>query len=215
MDSFENTISRIKFNLKNGLPGNVAHTKMSPITRKLKRDESLFYGSNNLPARKSAVLLHLFPNDGQTYLTLIKRAPDNTVHSGQISFPGGKTEKVDKTYTDTALREAEEEVNIIKNDVIVIGELSRIYIPPSNFEVHPFIGYTRNKPDYQTNDEVDKLILAPLNELLDDKCRVYKTINHSSGISYVVPSYKTGDDIIWGATAMILSEFLEVISLKV
>jgi 8-oxo-dGTP pyrophosphatase MutT (NUDIX family) len=211
LDSFENTISTIRHNLYNGLPGNAAHNKMSPITRKLKRDEGVTHNPNNLSPRKSAVLVHLYPEDGQAYVTFIKRAPDNTVHSGQISFPGGKTEDFDSTYTDTALREAEEEVNIAKNDVIIIGELSKIYIPPSNFDVYPFIGYTKQKPDYKINDEVERLVLAPLDELLNDKSKVYKTINHRSGNSFVVPSYKTGNDIIWGATAMILSEFLEVV----
>jgi 8-oxo-dGTP pyrophosphatase MutT (NUDIX family) len=209
--SLQNTIQRIYENLDRGLPGEAAQLKMSPITRKLKRDEGISYESFGKKSRKSAVLIHLYPENEDVYVTFIKRAPDKTVHSRQISFPGGKTEELDASFIDTALREAEEEVNIKRNKVSVLGELTPIYIPPSNFDVYPYIGYTTSKPKYVLNHEVDRLILAPLTSLLSPENRAYKTIKHRTGNNYVVPCYKVGEDIIWGATAMILSEFLELV----
>ncbi len=186
------------------------HNRMSPVTRRLHQHRSHPPAGNKKPLQ-SAVLLHLYPVDNKPMITLIKRAPDNTVHSGQVSFPGGKTEKTDKDLEHTALREAHEEVGISASEVKIIGKLSKLYIPPSNFDVHPYVGYTDVRPEFNTNNEVDKLLEVSIEDLLDKSNQTYKRISHQSGSYFVVPCFYVNEEIIWGATSMILGEFIDMV----
>lgn len=143
---------------------------------------------------------------------MMKRPHDNTVHSGQVSFPGGKVENSDKTLIDTALREANEEIGIDIDSINVIGQLTKLYIPPSNFDVYPIVGYVHSQPEFIINEEVDKLMEVALEELLNPNNKTYKKIYNRDGNEFVVPCYYVQDEVIWGATGMILAELLEVIS---
>lgn len=203
------------------LPGIDSQLKMAPITRKeelAKAVDPRINKSNihtdtvSSQPRKSAVLILFFPINNQPHVVFIKRAVDNTVHSGQISFPGGKYEKYDKTIVQTALRESNEEVGIDIEKIDIIGKLTQLYIPPSNFNVTPFIGYTKTVPQFTTNYEVDRLITISLSELLNPNINSLNKIQHRNGNEFVVPAYNIDNEVVWGATAMILSELIDVIS---
>jgi len=192
------------------LPGIVAQKKMAPLFR---LQEIMDKPLNEKEAKKAAVLILFYPDtNGITNFVLIERVVYSGVHSGQISFPGGKRDFDDKTFWDTALREAQEEVGVEKSNVKKIKELSKFYIPPSNFVVYPFVGFVSNKPSFVKEiKEVEKIIEIPLSKLLDPK-------NETKGIvsiSYVgeinVPMYVFENVQVWGATAIILSEMKELI----
>lgn len=164
-------------------------------------------------ARPSAVLMLLFPKNDLLHLLLMQRTEDGHTHSGQISFPGGRYETTDADLRATALREANEEVGIMPADVQVLGALTPLYIPVSNFQVHPFLGFMPQPPQYMLSPrEVQRTIELPLSYFLDD---AHKTIAHlrltaDQGLVRKVNAYQLPDEtILWGATAMMLSE-LEV-----
>ncbi|MEJ2594313.1 MAG: CoA pyrophosphatase [bacterium] len=190
------------------LPGAEAQFSMAPATRQaeLKR-----LSGREVP-RESAVLILFYPDKGKTWTVFIKRPTDGSVHSGQVAFPGGRVEEADLSYTDTALREAWEEVNINPSRVRVIGGLSKLHIPPSNFDVYPIVGYTTERPDLKGNDEVDRIVEVDVEELLDPETRTSKIIRHRLGQRVEVPCYFIEGEIIWGATAMILGELIALIN---
>jgi 8-oxo-dGTP pyrophosphatase MutT (NUDIX family) len=208
MNSFETFIAQIKKRLQKPLPGLDAQLRLAPITRLNDLKEIKIPGD----ARQSAVLALFYPQSRDIGLLLIKRAVDDTVHSGQISFPGGKKEETDADLRQTALRETFEEVGIAPEYISIIGTLSKMYIPPSNFEVQPFIGYMKNDPQLITNYEVESVIKVSLNDLTHPKAIQNKTIRSRNGQLYEVPCYFINDEIIWGATAMMLSELIAIIS---
>lgn len=165
-------------------------------------------------ARPSAVLCLLFPVDNEPHILFMTRKEDNTAHSGQVSFPGGRYEEQDANYRATALREANEEVGILSADVDILGALTSLYIPVSNFNVYPFVGYSQARPVYNlSHDEVSYVFEVPVKILFSQQNREQRTVTSPSlpGMPFKVHAYvPDGKTVIWGATAMILSE-LEVI----
>ena len=160
----------------------------------------------------AAVLALFYPNEkNKVSLLLTKRASYNGTHSGQISFPGGKTEKSDLNLEETALRETFEEVGVLKENIKMIREITEVYIPPSNFLVTPFIGLTNSKPVFKLNPEVDKIIEISLFDLLNDNNIGAIAITNSYMSETSVPCFNINGSIIWGATAMILSEIKEIL----
>ena len=161
-------------------------------------------------ARASAVLSLLFLHNDHLHTLLIQRTDDGKAHSGQISFPGGRYESSDGDLVTTALREANEEVGIAAADVEILGGLTPLYIPVSNFIVHPFIGYSGKQLFYTpSSNEVARTIEVPLEELLhpERKAKVEVTSPVDKTFRRTVPAYRLNDGtIIWGATAMIFSE---------
>jgi 8-oxo-dGTP pyrophosphatase MutT (NUDIX family) len=161
--------------------------------------------------KKAGVLIPLFPYEDEAGIIFMKRPEYEGVHSGQISFPGGRVEPTDLTLTDTALRETEEELGIEQSMLFTIGELTNLYIPPSNFLVTPIVGYLVARPDYTPDPaEVDRVIEIKLSDLLDEGNRQTTELRVRNGTRFNVPGYVVDGHTIWGATAMILSEFLEV-----
>lgn len=156
------------------------------------------------------MLIAIFPLKGIASTLLIKRAVYNGVHSGQIGFPGGKVEDTDPSIIATALREAEEEVGINPESVEILGLLTSLYIPVSNMLVQPVIGLLKAHPATHLNlQEVEYTINAPLSHLKDPDNRSVKTLNvHGNPLS--APYFRVGDEQVWGATAMIISEFIEL-----
>ncbi len=156
--------------------------------------------------RQAAVLFLLFPAQGQLTFLLTKRSEHLSKHRGQISLPGGSSDFLDRDTGETALREAREEVGITPEDVELIGELSSLYIPHSNFQVFPHVGFIAYHPVFiPSEDEVAALIEVPLVALLDDANKHDEPYTFTWGTADV-PHYRFGEHIIWGATAMILSE---------
>jgi len=192
------------------LPAEKAHAKMSPPERMIVMKELDW---DVLDARNAAVMMLLYPRNEKTFFVLILRNAYKGVHSSQIAFPGGKWEKEDQSFEHTALRETCEEVGIGRGDITVVRELSRIYIPPSNFVVYPFLAYCEKPPIFTPDPrEVAGIIEVDLDDFLDESNVVdmIRTVSYASEIS--VPGFKIGEHVVWGATAMILSEFKEVVN---
>lgn len=160
------------------------------------------------PARPGGVLLLLYPHEGDIYIPLMKRPEYNGAHSGQVSLPGGKQEKEDSNLVETALRETHEEIGIPGSEIEVLGQLSEMFIIASNFRVFPTIGVTYEKPLLIPDQrEVVKVLTPSLSELSDLSKRKVKTM-HFPPYTIQSPYYDIEGEIVWGATAMILSELL-------
>ncbi|MCP1996576.1 CoA pyrophosphatase [Flavobacterium sp. HSC-61S13] len=186
-----------------------AHIKMAPLER-IKYLETEDYKMYN--PKKSAVLMLLYPKDNKTNLLLIERAEYPGIHSSQIAFPGGKKDFTDQNLTQTALRETWEEVGISKDKIEIIKPFSEIYIPPSNFIVSPFLGFaTANLEFVLQPKEVAQIIEMPLDDLLDDGIIEHVKMNTSYAVDIDVPAYLIEKHIVWGATAMMLSELKETL----
>lgn len=199
----EQLVHWLKERLKQPLPGKEAQERMTGRVLPM---------PDEIPehARQGAVLALLCPVNGALSLLLIRRTADGGAHSGQIGFPGGKAEKTDADLLATALREAQEEVGLLACDIDVIGALSSLYIPVSNFNVHPFIAYTDKKPDYILSAiEVESVLEVPVADLFHPERITKAVVTSPADKSFIrkVPAYKLDDDtIIWGATAMMISE---------
>jgi 8-oxo-dGTP pyrophosphatase MutT (NUDIX family) len=193
------------------LPALSAHIKMAPQERVASLQSD--YYANSDP-RKSAVMMLFYPKEGQATLVLIKRNTYPGVHSAQISFPGGKAELYDETPAHTALRETWEEIGVAQTDIEVLMPFTEIYIPPSNFLVAPYLGVCYYEPVFKPDPlEVAELIELSLDDFLDDSIVVNVDMKTSYLPNVLVPAFKVGDHIIWGATAMILSELKETIKI--
>jgi len=205
---FKTFIISIKEKLEKPLPGVSSQIKMAGLRRFMK-DGGIVVPDD---VRKGAVLTLFYPHNSKLYMVFIKRTEYPGVHSGQISFPGGGLEQVDKDIVDTALREAEEEIGVNRNSVMVLGKLTDLFIPPSNFLVTPVVGYTTERPDFRPDpDEVDRILEYPMDELLNELNIMEKEIAIFPEVTLKVPCFYIDGNVIWGATAMILSELLDVI----
>lgn len=162
-----------------------------------------------LKPNKASVLVCIYQNiDGKACFALMERADNKGVHSGQICLPGGKTEKLDDSNWSTAVREAEEEIGIKKSDLSFVKELSSIYIPPSNFIVYPYIATYIKTSSFKIDiNEVKKVFNVSLEALLSEKSVVEIDIYNDYMDEKEIPAYRFNGNIVWGATAMILSEF--------
>lgn len=161
--------------------------------------------------RKAGVILLLFPHQNEIWSVLTKRQVYEGNHSGQVSFPGGKVEPEDISLVSTALREAEEEIGINRNEIEILGSLTPLYIPVSGIVVFPSVGYINYKPDFNPDPhEVDYLIEFPLHLLFESVTKdseMYESGNRKG----IVPFFNISGNHVWGATAMILSELIEIL----
>jgi 8-oxo-dGTP pyrophosphatase MutT (NUDIX family) len=194
------------------LPGFSAQKTMAPFERR----SAAYYLKKGVLPKKSAVLILLYPQvrSGAVKTVLIVRPKRKGAHhSGQISFPGGSFDPSDGNMADTALREAEEEIGIERNTVNLLGALSPLYVPVSNFMVYPFVGAVSTAPGFKIQPlEVKELLEVSLRDLSSKKNkRVAAQFVKTKEATLQVPSYYIGDKIVWGATAMIIAEFLAII----
>ncbi len=188
------------------LPGIEAHSKMLPPGRRLASSEDEI-----ALVKQSSILLLLFPEGEKIFTCLTRRPPTMTFHPGQISFPGGKVEKEDLSAEMTALREAREEIGIDTSTIRILGKLSDLYLEVSGFSIQPFLAWADQKPDFLVNSgEVEELILFPLSDFVTNE-----TISETELDTFTGPLrikyYPFNGEIIWGATAMILSEMIEIL----
>ncbi|MCG2459591.1 CoA pyrophosphatase [Flavobacteriaceae bacterium F89] len=204
---FSQRISKIK-NLP--LPGVVSHYKMAP--RERIRELEQRFGLNRTP-KKAGVMALFYPSpNNKTNVLLILRTPYGGVHSNQIGLPGGKQEKEDPDLLSTALRETYEEVGVPPDQLTVLRSLSQLYIPPSNFVVWPYMGlYHKREPFVLQRSEVAALVEVPLIDILDDRKVIVKNLTTSYAKNVDVPAFLFNGHVVWGATAMILSEIKELL----
>jgi len=164
-------------------------------------------------ARKAGVLVLFYPVSREVNLVFMKRNEYPGVHSGQISFPGGARETGDRDIVETALREAEEEIGIDRESVNIVGSMTDLFIPPSNFLVTPVAGYSHTRPDFRADPkEVSQLLEFSIDHFLDKNARQEKDITIFPEVKIKVPCYFAKGHVIWGATAMILSEVIDLIN---
>ncbi len=186
-----------------------AHLEMEPDTKQGRRN--IEYLETNKNTKKSSVLILFYEKDETIMVPFIKRQNYKGVHSGQISFPGGKIEPEDKNLQETALREAKEEIGLNINNVEIIGNLTDIYIYPSDNLVTPYIGLYHSNPDFTADErEVREIIEISFSEILKNENICESEVEAADRKKYNVPCFKLSNQIIWGATAMILNELRHI-----
>ena len=206
-DLFLNSISKIE---QAPLPGQASQFKMSPPYRM----DLIEKQAEAMKSSKRAGVLALFYPDTlqNTNLILILRKTYKGVHSAQVGFPGGKLEPQDKSLEYTAVRETQEEVGVPLKDIKVIKAMTEVYIPPSNFTVHPFMGITTKTPKFvKQDDEVEDLIEVTLKDFIDDNLMTSRVIMTSLQKEVEVPAFHFNGHIVWGATAMMLNEVKDLL----
>jgi 8-oxo-dGTP pyrophosphatase MutT (NUDIX family) len=203
--------AQLQLAFQGALPGKEAQLLMAPqpidprrIAAKVPEDH-----------RKSGVLLLFYPDASTIYFPLIKRPQYPGAHSGQVALPGGKVEEGDPDVVFTALREAEEEIGIDAGKVEVIGSLTELYIPVSNFLVSPIVGFLDHKPTFVPEQrEVARIIPTALNHLVQPEIVKQTPISLGGGKYLETPYFDIAGEVVWGATAMILSELIQVLKQK-
>ncbi|MCK9639859.1 MAG: CoA pyrophosphatase [Prolixibacteraceae bacterium] len=197
-------IKKFKKQLENLLPGHVSHVKMLPPGR------ALMFPSEQINYHDSAVMILLFPVKGKIHMCLIRRPSTMKNHAGQIAFPGGKREKEDADLIQTALRETQEEIGIDANNVEVLGQLSPVYVQISDFLISPVVGWLNEFAETGIDSsEVDEIIFVSLEDLADSKNKCEREMDTRTG-RIKVPGYEINGNFIWGATAMMLAEFMDI-----
>ncbi len=202
-------ITSLQQQLQKSLPGQAAQVKMAHAVRS-------HYRPAPPSARQAAVMILFYPKNNEPYIVLTERVSTNQhdKHSGQMSFPGGAYEKEDTDFAMTATRETEEEIGVAQTSITVLGQLTDLYIPVSNFLVHPYVGYLEEAPQFNAQlSEVKHIVEVPFSILLDESTRQVKDLALSPHLTLKrVPYFNVKDKVVWGATAMILSELLEVLT---
>lgn len=192
------------------LPGLASQLKMSPPFR-LEMIEQQKEAMKT--SKKAAVTVLFYPDEGQvTKLILILRKTYKGVHSAQVGFPGGRREEVDESLMHAALRETFEEIGIPVEDIKVLKAMSELYIPPSNFTVYPFLGIIHKMPKFvKQEDEVEDIIEILLTDFMDDGNITSVKVMTSMEMEIEVPAFLLNGHIVWGATAMMLSELKDLL----
>lgn len=201
-------IQQIKECLHQPLPGMQAQTVM--MAARFREKDSNAYIKPSEGGKKAGVMLLLFQKEEKWYTALMQRPDSPYAHSKQISFPGGGLEEEDENLEACAKRETEEEFGIPRENIQVLGKLSELYIPVSRYLVQPFVGYLEEAPSYTPDpNEVDEILEIPLEDLLNPALRKFTTIRTSSNLVLKdIPYYDVVGKTVWGATAMMLSEFV-------
>lgn len=204
----EQLLERLGQRLTQGrLPGQEVQHSMAPPMRGN-------YAAPPVTARRASVLALLYPVKGSLHLLFIQRtSPARDRHAGQISFPGGSVEPADEDAAATALRETEEEVGIPRENISLLGALTPLYIPVSNFLVDPFVGYLPERPTFVLQQtEVARVLELPLADFLGPTARQVGTRMLSSGITLPdTPYWHIRGEEIWGATSMMTAELIALL----
>jgi len=170
----------------------------------------------NLPRKKitekrnAAVLILIFPEDDDLKIVLTKRTHQVKHHGGQISFPGGALD-LGESIEVCALRETEEEIGISPNSIKIIGNLTPLFVPVSGFKMFPIVGWMEKAPAFKINPtEVEKVILASAQELRNEQ-NIRSEMHRKYETDFTIPYFALNGEKVWGATAMILSEFMGIL----
>ena len=206
-DFFLNAIPKIE-NIQ--LPAEPSQFKMSPPFR---RELIEKYKEELKHAKRAGVLALFYPDTEQkAKLVLILRKTYKGVHSAQIGFPGGKLEPTDTSIEQAAVRETYEEIGVPMSQIEVLRQLTQVYIPPSNFYVQPYIGVSRATPKFiKQEEEVEEIVEVSLRHFIDDANVITKIVETSYSVKVEVPAFKLNGHVVWGATAMMLSEIKDML----
>lgn len=207
--NFQDFLQYVPKLMEVSLPAEEAHFKMAPLER-IESVKNIKLETKN--PKNAGVMMLFYPKKSITHLVLIVRNTYKGVHSAQIAFPGGRYEIRDEIFENTALRETHEEIGIHPQNIQVIRPFTRMYIPPSNFMVHPFLGISKEELAFTPDaNEVADIIELPLSVFLSDEIIVNVNLSTSYAENIEVPAFKIENHIVWGATAMMLSELKEVL----
>tara|TARA_B100000900_G_scaffold23693_1_gene18462 strand:+ start:419 stop:1048 length:630 start_codon:yes stop_codon:yes gene_type:complete len=205
---YRDIINKVFESFQNPLPGEKAHLELAPYRKNVK-----FNFEQNKPKIASTLLL-LYPKENNVYFCLIERPEYQGTHSNQISFPGGKNEE-GETIKQTAIRETYEEIGVDPISINIIGEMTQVYVPPSNYLIHPFVGYLDLEPSFKADKrEVKKIIEVNIEDLFSDEIIKSKkmTFNRKAGdFTLEVPYLDLNNEVVWGATSVILNEFRKML----
>jgi len=202
----ENLIARLESRLREPKPGLAAQLRMVPDPRP--GDQTFEEVGDR--CLKAGVLILLYAWEDRIFLALTRRTSKVAHHQAQISFPGGQMDKRE-SIIEAALREAREEVGIRPELLHILGELTPLYIPPSNYCIYPVVAFAEGRPDFRPfPEEVEEVIEIPLDHLLDPE-NIRREIWPLRGTEVSVPFYRFREHKIWGATAMVLAELLELL----
>ncbi|WNJ16289.1 CoA pyrophosphatase [Pontibacter sp. G13] len=206
MIEFSQLVLDLKHRLTSPLPGLDAQMIMAPEIRG--RDVEV-----PADARLCSVMVLLYPHEDAVKVAFMKRSEDGRVHSGQVCFPGGRRDPVDTDQIATALREADEELGIKPDEIEVLGEMTELYIPPSNSLVYPVLSVSDTRPAFAIDPiEVAQVIEVDLEELLDDSIKGMHTVDVFGGNFIEAPGYTVqSQHLIWGGTSMMIAELVEII----
>ncbi|PWH86275.1 NUDIX hydrolase [Brumimicrobium oceani] len=204
------SIEEIRKQLTLTLPGEEAHLPMSPMGRG--RSSEAIKKSQNY--RVSAVALILYENQNELKGILTQRSPYRGMHSGEICFPGGKMEDFDHDLKQTAIREATEEIGLKHEHFELLGELTPVFIPVSNFSIQPYVFHYKEQPIFVKNiREVAEIFSFPIHQLFDESIIKKKSLKLSDNrILDNIPYFDINNKVVWGATALILHEFKKMFS---
>ncbi|HXU26523.1 MAG TPA: CoA pyrophosphatase [Bacteroidia bacterium] len=162
--------------------------------------------------KKSAVCLLFYEHDNNVYFALMKRPNTHQYHASQIALPGGSCDG-DETYEQTAIRELHEETGVAITEENILGRLTPLYIPVSNFYIQPIVACINCKPLFQpSKDEVEELIEYKLKDILNENIVLETIVNlTTSGLKIKAPYFNVQGNVLWGATAMLLSEVKQLL----
>ncbi len=204
-EDIKSWLDNLKQRLNGPKPGLFSQLKMVPDHRRHEKTYLEVADSCN----RAGVLVLLYPRLDQIHIVLTRRTSTVAHHQAQISFPGGHKDS-HESVLETALREAEEELNVAPSEVRILGELTPLYVPPSNYCIYPVVAMAESRPDFRPSPhEVAEVLEIPLGHLLDQK-NVRREVWPLRGIDVSVPFYSFQDNKIWGATAMIIAELLDL-----
>jgi 8-oxo-dGTP pyrophosphatase MutT (NUDIX family) len=200
--TFDETLEHLEAGLARPLPGAAAHRLLAPRPR-----GTWPRGFNEARVRHAAGLLLIFPVHNRAHVVLTERAATLGRHGGQVSLPGGASEP-GETFEQTALREAREEVALAADGIRVLGALTPLDIPVSGFRLHPVVACVNRRPPMRPADgEVARILEVAIDELIQPlSLRTQETFR--DGTVSIVPGFHVHGLDIWGATAMVLAEFL-------
>ena len=199
---------QLKAELALELPSTAAHLRLAPEMRV----EDIKTGRLPAHAMESAVLILLYPKNARLHTVVILRNEYDGVHSGQISLPGGKKEDSDIDFKATALREAREEIGVVPDKFEVLGQLSPFYVRPSNYIIYPFIAFQNEQPDFLIDTtEVQRIIEIDLQKDTTYEKIENRILTFKNNLKVTAPGFVVGSEFMWGATAMMFSELIQVL----
>ncbi len=206
--NFDELTRFLEKRVKLPMPGDLAHQRMKPKMA----DGAPLRLKHTTPPRKGGVLILLYEENDEVRFPLIQRPTYEGIHSGQMALPGGRFELGDRDLIDTALREANEEIGVDATNIEVLGNLSEFFVAASNYMVLPVVGKINYRPSFLPEPrEVEEIVTPTIQQLVIPDNAREKEMTVRNGFRMLCPYYDLEDRVVWGATAMMLSELVEIL----